>query len=854
MSTLPIQRPSYGTRSPFGDLARFGDAPALVEGGTALGYADLAQRVRERSALLGRRRRLVLLECRNDVQTVVTYLAALEGQHPVLLLGPACAQDELVDTYRPGIVARGPVLEEWAEPTYPHVDLHPDLAVLLSTSGSTGSPKLVRLSRDNVRSNTESIATYLRLTAHDRAATTLPLHYCYGLSVLNSHLLVGASLLLTGGSVVEQQFWEDFNRAGATSFAGVPHTFDLLDASGFAQRDLPSLRTVTQAGGRLDPATVRRYATLGHRRGFDLVVMYGQSEATARMAFLPPHLALERPDSIGIPIPGGSLRIEGEEDVGELVYSGANVMLGYAHGPEDLALGRTVHELRTGDLARQDPDGLFVLVGRSNRFAKVFGLRIDLDRVESLGREAGAAFRAVELDGRLHAFVTRGRDTAPVTAVVRGLGLPEHVLDVHVLEALPLTPAGKPDHATLVRHAATAHGNLDGDLDGDLDGGRDVPRRVSAAEIRDLYSHLLCRPDATEDDSFVTLRGDSLSYVETSVRLGQMIPDLPVDWAQRSACALAETARPTPSHSRWWAQVETSVTLRALAIVLIVASHANLLTLMGGAHVLLAVVGFNLARFQLSGVPRRERGRGLLRAARNVAVPAALWISGVAVLTGMYDASTALMLNNLLGSDSWDVRWQFWFLEAVVWSLVGAAVLLPLAAVDRLERARPFEFAAAVFAGAIGLRFAVVGLDAGPTERYALPGVLWCVALGWMAARSLNDRERTLTSVAAVVACWGFFGDPVREALVAGGVCLLVWVPRLTVPRAALPVLRVLAASSLFVYLTHWQVYPHLELDHPWLAMLASFAVGVLVWRGYDALTGRAVRLRIRLRNGQWAE
>ncbi len=819
-----LYSPTVGTESlsPFGSLRRHGDAPALLARGERLSYADLADRVERRAASLGPQRRLQLLECRNTVETVVAYLAALEAGHPLILVGPDCPREELLTTYgldgaHPG---SGP-------------ELHPDLAVLLSTSGSTGSPKLVRLSRENLRSNAASIADYLGLGPEDRAASTLPLQYCYGLSVLNSHLLAGASVLLTEDSVVDDRFWVDAAAAGVTSFAGVPHTFDLLDASGFARRRLRTLRTITQAGGRMDPSTVRRYAALGRERGFELVVMYGQTEATARMAYLPPHLAATRPQCIGIPVPGGSFRIDGAGEVGELIYSGANVMLGYAHGPDDLALGRTVHELRTGDLARRHPDGLIELVGRSSRFAKIFGLRLDLDRVESLAVQAGATLRAVEHDGRLHAFVTRHSDIPAAHRVCHELGLPAHVTEVHVLRSLPLTATGKPDRAALSAHAATVV----------RDQGAAAAGEATPAAVRDLYARLLGRHDATEDDSFVALGGDSLSYVEASVRLSALVSDLPSDWSRLSARELA-TRTQAPSRRGWWAPVETGIILRALAIVLIVGSHAELLSVMGGAHVLLAVAGFNLARFQLSAGSAAERRRSLLRAARNVALPAALWIGGVTLVTGMYDASTALMLNNVVGSDGWDDRWQFWFLEVVVWVLVAAAVVLPLRALDRLERAGPFAFATAVFAAALLLRYALIGVEAGAVERYAVPTVLWSVALGWMAARSRSTRQRLITSVAAVVACWGFFGDPAREALVAGGVLLLVWVSQLHLPRVSLPVVSALAGSSLFVYLTHWQVYPHLEVDHPLLATLGSLLVGYLTWRAWGHLYARAGRLR----------
>ncbi|UUL76722.1 AMP-binding protein [Pseudarthrobacter sp. Fe7] len=178
----------------------------------------------------------------------------------------------------------------------------------------------MRLSHSNLQANAESIASYLGITVRDRAATTLPMSYCYGLSVINSHLLRGATLVLTGLSVVDPCFWELFRWQRCTSFAAVPYTFELLDRVGFGDMDLPDLRYVTQAGGRLAPDQVRRYAQLGGRQGWELFVMYGQTEATARMAYLPPHLAAEHPEAIGVPVPGGAFRIdpvEGMPDGGE---------------------------------------------------------------------------------------------------------------------------------------------------------------------------------------------------------------------------------------------------------------------------------------------------------------------------------------------------------------------------------------------------------------------------------------------------------------------------------------------------------------------------------------------------------
>ena len=286
-------------------LATWGSRRALVHGDRTVSYADLARLVEERARRLGTERRLVLLEMASDVESVVTYLAALAGAHPVIVVD-AARPDVVAATlaaYDVDVVARGAEIEERRTGTV-H-DLHPDLAVLLSTSGSTGSPRLVRLSAENLQANAESIAAYLPLREDDLAALSLPLHYCYGLSVLHSHLLRGAGVLMSEASVVDPCFWAAAREHGATSLAGVPHTFELLERVGLETVAPDSLRYLTQAGGAMAPERVRAYAEIGQRRGFDLFVMYGQTEATARMAYLPPDLAATRPGAVGVPVPGG---------------------------------------------------------------------------------------------------------------------------------------------------------------------------------------------------------------------------------------------------------------------------------------------------------------------------------------------------------------------------------------------------------------------------------------------------------------------------------------------------------------------------------------------------------------------
>lgn len=827
---------SYDTQSrtsaiTVADLRGFGDRPALITGDGELSYDELAGRVEERAEVLGPVRRLVLIAGSNEVESIVTYLAALAGGHPTLLVpgdhaGPL---DAIVNAYDPDVVfarlAGNWQLREQREASA-H-DLHPDLALLLSTSGSTGSPKLVRLSHDNLRSNAESIADYLSITSSDRAATSLPMHYCYGLSVVNSHLINGAGLVLTDASVVDPCFWDLFASAGATTFAGVPYTFDLLDRCGFADLDLPRLRYITQAGGRLAPGKVAQYAELGRQRGWDFYVMYGQTEATARMAYLPPDLAASRPAAIGVPIPDGDFRLEptpecAAPDTGELVYSGPNVMMGYAETPADLRLGATLTELHTGDLARRHPEGVFEIIGRRSRFAKVFGLRIDLDDLERVLEAAGLPARCVAGRDSLHVFVTRYAHAKPAqAAVAEHCSLPVGAVHSSQVEGFPTTTSGKTDYGALERHAQ-------------LLSRRSTEKRrrrsggaPSVADIRDLYAELLGRPDATPDSSFVSLGGDSLSYVELSVRLGDVLERLPRDWHTRPIRELVQ-----PGSRRPWrgARLETTVLVRAVAILLIVGTHANLFTVYGGAHCLLGVAGYNFARFQLSATSRLSRVRHNLTAVAQVALPSMAWIGLVALLTGTYTAETVLFLNGLLGSDTWTVQWQFWFLEALVWTLLVVTALMLVPAFDRAGRSWPFGVAVGVVAAGLALRYALVGVEAGPTDRYAPAVVFWCFALGWATAKADKLWQRIVVSVVIALSVIGFFGDLQREVVVATGL-LLLWLPAVRAPKFLVMALGVIASSSLYVYLTHWQVYPHLEVDHPLLAVVCSLAVGIVYWK-----------------------
>ena len=821
MTAVPRLRPTGPSVDFLADLSGHGDATAVVDDERSVSYAELDRMVAAAAERLGTTRRLVLLTAANRLDALVWYLGALRGGHVVLLTGDAHV-DHLVDVHDPDVTLRrrdGALALDERRPDSAH-DLHPELALLLSTSGSTGSPKLVRLSHANLSSNATAIASYLGLGPDDRTITSLPMQYCYGLSVIHSHLSVGAGIVMTSTSVVDPCFWAAVERHGVTNFAGVPHTFELLDRTRFVQRPPAGIRFVTQAGGRMDPERVRRYAALGAARGWELFVMYGQTEATARMAYLPPELATTRPEAVGLPIPGGTFRLQPFDGAapgeGEVVYTGPNVMMGYAEGPVDLARGRDLDELRTGDVGRIAADGLLEIVGRRRDIIKPFGLRIDLGRIDQLLADSGLDARCAGDDDGVAVGVVGPHDCDEVEALLRrATSLPAGAVVVSRIAELPRLDTGKLDRRTLLRVVrADAHQHPH------------PPAHVGS--VASLMAAVLGREHVGEDDSFVSLGGDSLSYVEMSVALEERIGRLPDGWHLLPVSALESAT----GRRRRVAHIETNVVLRAVAICLIVGNHAGLFLVGGGAHVLFAAAGYNFARFQLAS---GTWWRSIVR----FALPSMLWIGAVAAVSDDFDLAHATLLHGWVGGRG---RWAYWFVEVLVQVLVALALLLAIPAVRRFERRHRFAFPGLLLAGSLLVRFDVV--DAGDHHRpfFRPHEIVWMFLLGWMASQADSTARRVGVSLITVAAVPGFFDDPLREAVLLGGLLLLLWVPTIPVIRPAHRLVGVVAAASLYTYLTHVQVH-HLVSDRsPAAGLLLSLAVGYGMWRVVDPVVRTAGR------------
>lgn len=374
------------------------DQVALIEqDGRQYSYNELQSHISNFLPLTNNEpKKLGLVLCQNRLQDMIAYLAALQKGNAVMLVDEKAHPDLLnhvmniytpdwISTANPNLVKGYQKEKEnlYIRNSKSESSIHEDLAVLLSTSGTTGSVKFVRLSFENIATNAMAIAEYLNLDETEKPILSLPMQYSYGLSVINSHLQVGATILLTNESVVSKDFWGIFNDQRATSFAGVPYTYQMLQRLRFEKMDLPSLRMYTQAGGRLSNTLIEYFYSAGQNRGTPFYTMYGQTEATARMSYVPPSQLQYKIGSIGIPIPNGDFSLV--DGTSELRYEGPNVMLGYAYNREDLAKGDEQKGiLLTGDIAKVDEEGYYSINGRIKRFIKLFGLRISLDEVEKM--------------------------------------------------------------------------------------------------------------------------------------------------------------------------------------------------------------------------------------------------------------------------------------------------------------------------------------------------------------------------------------------------------------------------------------------------------------------------------------
>ncbi|MBE5884336.1 MAG: AMP-dependent synthetase [Lachnospiraceae bacterium] len=449
----------------FSNIEKYESNTAVIFEDQQVDYATFVAHTQKVADVIGERC-LVFLVCSNTYAALTGYVSFLRNRIVPLMINHTMNPEmfeKLKENYQPKYIWQPKGFSEGNSiydfygyelicckgEDYPLVE---DLALLLTTSGSTGSPKYVKQSYKNIKANANSIIEYLDVRSSDRAITTLPMSYTYGLSIINTHLLQGASIVLTEATVMQREFVNLIRKYNVNNFGGVPYTYEMLKKLHFEKLELPSLRYITQAGGKLGKELHSEFAKICNDKGMQLIVMYGQTEATARMSWLPWDKTVEKCGSIGIAIPGGRFslidvegnEIQDSEIVGELVYRGENVTMGYASSGEDLILGdERGGLLETGDMAYMDADGYYYIAGRKKRFLKVYGNRVNLDEVENLLKEIGYETAVAGEDNHVKIYAVNGSAEDIKGFLAQKTGLNMRAFEVLSIERIPRSDSGK---------------------------------------------------------------------------------------------------------------------------------------------------------------------------------------------------------------------------------------------------------------------------------------------------------------------------------------------------------------------------------------------------------------------------
>ena len=791
-----------------------GDRPALLlSSRPAITYRELADRVASLSRELGTSKKLVAIEAAQSEHSIIAYLAALAGGHAVALLPPEDGVDwsSFMERFAPEIVYRregGRWRLTETNLGSRDVAIHADLALMLVTSGSTGSGKAVRLSKTAVAANAEQIADYLGLHPGDIGALVLPFHYSYGLSVLNSHLAVGAAVWMPGTSVLEPTFLDDFRAARCTNFAGVPHSYELLEQRGFREQRYPDLRFMTVAGGRMAPEAVRRYHGWLQGAGQRFYVMYGQTEATARIAYIPPERLPGSADRIGIAVPGGELwlvddqgvTITGTNVAGELVYRGPNVMLGYAETRQDLAGGADIEELRTGDLATRDENGLFRITGRLRRMSKIGGVRLGHDALETALAAKGIAAAVVGNDQQLLAAFTGPQDEKDVRealAMLAGIGLPQ--VRAIAFRELPRLTNGKIDYEQLRLRM------------------EEPPAREKATVIS-LFREVFFPLQVSPQDNFAELGGDSLRYLELTVGLERLLGTVPDGWEKMSVGALSALSHSTSAQRT----IASDILLKSIAILLVVLHHATPWPIPGGAGTMLVLCGYGLARFQSSALFAGDLRR-FLRPLGLVLWPYYLVVLGFSIAWGAIPWASVFLVGNLGFAQPGRhemLPYLYWFVEAFAQLLLLWGTLFAVPPVRRFAVRDPFRFGMLLLAFAVLAHFVIPALwPVGQRQIFTLAWVLHLAVFGWCVAfaNSAGKRLAVIAAGCAVMPLMAYTGGNWTGSWILYGMqvpvlAVLLYLPRVRLPALLAAVSVSIATASYHIYLLH-RILPEVIFD-----------------------------------------
>jgi acyl-CoA synthetase (AMP-forming)/AMP-acid ligase II len=833
-------------------LESFGDAVAVIDhDGREYTYRELAALADTFGAEFPKnRKQILLLAADNTLPALTAYLAALRAGVPVIFT-PHDKPDTFANIQRqfsPTLTYQR-VDGEYQLKHYPEYeskdhDFPEPLAVMISTSGSTGSAKLVKLSAANINANAKSISEYLELTPADRSMTTLPMFYSYGLSVINSYFTTGASLVLNEESVVEEAFWTRFNHYQCTGFAGVPYSYEMLKRSGLEDKSIPSLRYMTVSGGKSAKEMIEYFATLSQNRGWRFFPMYGQTEATSRMTYMPPEQVLAHCGSIGIPIPRGRIElidehgqvITGANQPGEIVYYGPNVMMGYAIKREDLYDDAVLTALHSGDIAWRDEGGFYFISGRKSRFLKIFGNRVGLDDLENALRAMGYVTICGGTDKHLIVMtIDQGKKAEIEAALMEKFSLTRQYASVDEVQDFPLLPSGKIDYAKLVRMSEER--------------AQEQEKAVAALgsakglTIRDIYTRIFPTGNITPESTFKSLGGDSINFVQMTILLEKKLGNLPAEW---QSYTIQQMEALSPAQNTAFLQtIDSSIVLRAFAISEVLAYHSHFKLFgdfnLGGAALLLFLVGYSFARFQYATVLTGKVWSTLAPFMKKLFTPYMATILFFIVLklirgkTPDYDM--LLVVTNLYRLQV-DSLQYVWFFQILIECFVLLGLMFSIQKMRTFlstDRAKNALILFGLFS-AFGLFIDYVVWDT-TYLAHNVPHldimVIWAGVCVYLAHET---AYRWLAAIGGVLVFFLMANHhilfPQEYIWLATGVLVMTFVPTMKVPKLIKPALTEIAAASYYLYFVHVPVLMVISkfVDSPaWSFALLAISCFVLI-------------------------
>ena len=445
----------------------------ITEKKIQISYATLYKDIKKYSKNI-KRKSVLLLLCTNNYSTLIAYMCCLFTKTVPILVDENIRPEKfkkIIRNFKPDYIFSSKNIN-FMEKKYfvkninntflicrntisQKNNLDPKISLLLSSSGSTGSLKFIKISLKNIRHNTKTIIQYLGLTKNDKTIINLPFSYSYGLSVVNTHLYAGAKIFLCNHSVISKEFWTIFKSFKPTNFNGVPYTYNLISKLYIKKIDFSCLKFISQAGGKLNKKYLEELIAVSKKYKFNIFVMYGQTEASPRISYLEPKLIERKIESIGKTLKGGKIwlennnkkRIHQANTEGELIYKGPNVFIGYAKNRHDLTIkgkGFTSDILKTGDLAKFDDEGYIYITGRKNRYSKILGNRINLEEVEEiLSQNNFSSICSVQKDFLNIYCETKSNPRDLLNIIKNSTTIPTNRCKVHLIKNIPRNMSGK---------------------------------------------------------------------------------------------------------------------------------------------------------------------------------------------------------------------------------------------------------------------------------------------------------------------------------------------------------------------------------------------------------------------------